>query len=153
LLSIFFLDNICNKCYYLQAMNRPYPFPQNGTGITMSSSQETDYYTVAQAAKVLAVSPSTIWRWIKADILPAYRVGPRKIRIKKEDLFTIITPAGAKEGNMEKLPKPIEPKATKQPQSLGKPLTFDDPLWKLVGAATEAQPTDSSKKHEYLAEA
>ncbi|MEA2638813.1 MAG: hypothetical protein QOF51_207 [Chloroflexota bacterium] len=29
----------------------------------------------------------------------------------------------------------------------------DDALWKLVGAATEAPPTDASRKHEYLAEA
>lgn len=75
----------------------------------MSSSQETDYYTVAQAAKVLDVSPSTIWRWIKAAKLPAYRVGARKIRIKKEELFTIITPARAKEVSMEKQPPTLQP--------------------------------------------
>lgn len=32
-------------------------------------------------------------------------------------------------------------------------LTRDDPLWELVGAATDAPPTDAAKKHEYLAEA
>ena len=32
-------------------------------------------------------------------------------------------------------------------------LTEDDPLWALVGSATDAKPSDASKKHEYLAEA
>ena len=32
-------------------------------------------------------------------------------------------------------------------------LTRDDPLWQLVGSATDASPTDAAKKHEYLAEA
>lgn len=35
----------------------------------------------------------------------------------------------------------------------GQPITKDDPLSKLVGSATNAQPTDASKIHEYLAEA
>jgi excisionase family DNA binding protein len=87
-------------------MNRPYPLQSTFKGITLTSSQESDYYTVAQAAKVLDVSPSTIWRWIKADILPAYRVGPRKIRIKKEELLSIITPARTKEVSMENPPLP-----------------------------------------------
>lgn len=34
-----------------------------------------------------------------------------------------------------------------------RPLTRDDPLWQLVGSATDAPPTDAAKKHEYLAEA
>ena len=54
---------------------------------------ERDYYTVAQAADVLNVSATTVWRWIKADLLPAYRAGPRNIRIKKEDLQTALSPA------------------------------------------------------------
>lgn len=35
----------------------------------------------------------------------------------------------------------------------GKPLTRNDPLWKLVGTAVAAAPTGATKKHEYLAEA
>ena len=34
-----------------------------------------------------------------------------------------------------------------------RPLTRNDPLWALVGSATDAPPTDSAKKHQYLAEA
>jgi excisionase family DNA binding protein len=52
-----------------------------------------EFYTVAQAARLLGVSPATVWRWIVAGKLPAYRVGPRRIRIRKEDLGRVITPA------------------------------------------------------------
>lgn len=52
-----------------------------------------DYYTVAEAAEVLGVSPSTIWRWIKSRRLPAYRVGPKNIRIEKTDVEAAIRPA------------------------------------------------------------
>ncbi len=54
---------------------------------------EGDYYTVAQAADILEVSATTVWRWIKADLLPAYRAGPKNIRIKKQDLERVVTPA------------------------------------------------------------
>src|SRR5437868_14347510 len=59
----------------------------------MAQADEREYYTVAQAAALLEVSPSTVWRWIKADRLPAYRAGPKNIRIKKEDLQNVIQPA------------------------------------------------------------
>lgn len=51
------------------------------------------YYTVAEAAQQLKVSHSTVWRWIEAGRLPAYRVGPKTIRIKERDLARIIAPA------------------------------------------------------------
>ena len=53
---------------------------------------ERSYYTVSEAAQLLEVSPSTVWRWIDAERLPAYRVGPKTIRIKKEDLSALVNP-------------------------------------------------------------
>ncbi len=47
---------------------------------------EMDYYTVAEAARLLRVSPPTIWRWIESGSLPALRVGKRAIRIRRKDL-------------------------------------------------------------------
>ena len=35
----------------------------------------------------------------------------------------------------------------------GRPTAPDDPLWNIVGMASSAEPTDASKKHEYLADA
>jgi|SRR6266536_2025291 len=59
----------------------------------MSHEVQRDFYSVPQAAKLLGVSPSTVWRWIEADKLSAYRVGPRNIRIKKQDLEKMVQPA------------------------------------------------------------
>lgn len=53
---------------------------------------ERDYYTVAEAAAVLDVSPSTVLRWIKAGRLPAQRVGPKTLRIRKQDVESMEQP-------------------------------------------------------------
>jgi excisionase family DNA binding protein len=55
-------------------------------------AKEPNYYTVGEAAKLLKVSPSTIWRWIDAGQLPAYRAGARTIRISAEDLLRFMRP-------------------------------------------------------------
>lgn len=55
---------------------------------------ERDYVRVAEAAKRLRVSQPTIWRWIKAGRLPAYRVGPKTIRIKVADLANVVQLVG-----------------------------------------------------------
>ncbi|HEY7062508.1 MAG TPA: helix-turn-helix domain-containing protein, partial [Chloroflexota bacterium] len=59
----------------------------------MAITEDGELYTVAQAARRLGVHPSTIWRWIDAERLPAYRVGPKNIRIKASDLERMVQPA------------------------------------------------------------
>lgn len=59
----------------------------------MKRTGERSFYTVTEAAQLLDVSPVTVWRWIEARRLPAYRVGPRRIRIRKEDLMAMVQPA------------------------------------------------------------
>ncbi len=48
----------------------------------------------------------------------------------------------------------VQPAATpRSRKSLGgRRLTHEDALWRLVGSASSAEPTDASKKHEYLAQ-
>lgn len=50
--------------------------------------------------------------------------------------------------------RPVRP-TSRKPASVprGKPTSADDPLWNIVGIASTAEPTDASKKHEYLADA
>jgi excisionase family DNA binding protein len=48
--------------------------------------------TVAEAASMLGVSPSTIWRWVDAGKLPAFRVGPKAIRIRRQDVEAAVRP-------------------------------------------------------------
>ncbi len=92
--------------------------------------------TVHEAAKLLKLNPITVRRFIAQGRLPAVRAG-KGVRVSKEAVDQFITP--------------VEPKPTKGVLS-GQPLTREDALWKLVGSATWAEPTDSSKKYEYLAE-
>jgi excisionase family DNA binding protein len=54
---------------------------------------EEQYLTVAEAAVLLKVSRSTLWRWIDQGDLPAYRLGRRRVLIRREDVEKLITPA------------------------------------------------------------
>jgi excisionase family DNA binding protein len=40
--------------------------------------------TVAEAADLLGVSPNTVYRWIASGAIPAWRVGPRFVRIPRK---------------------------------------------------------------------
>lgn len=96
--------------------------------------------TIPEAAQVMRVSPITVRRHIAQGEIEAVRVG-RGVRISKESL--------------ERFIKPVTP-AKRHPGSpapRGRALRYDDPLWRLVGSVTDARPTDSTKKYQYLAEA
>ncbi len=59
-------------------------------------TQEPEYCTVAEAATLFRVSKPTVWRWIASGRLPAVRVGPRLIRIRRVDLRQLDQPARAR---------------------------------------------------------
>jgi len=61
------------------------------------------FYTIQEAAKILRVSEGTVWRWIRDQKLPAYKVGDRAIRIKREDLSSVIRKIGAGTGAVEQV--------------------------------------------------
>lgn len=69
--------------------------------IIMTHTKQRDYYTVTEAAHMLDVSPSTIWRWIKQEKLPAYRVAEHTIRIKYADLERIVRPVQERDEHTE----------------------------------------------------
>src|SRR6266498_3229465 len=46
----------------------------------------TSYLTIDQAAREVGVHPSTIRRWVDSGLLTAYRLGPKRLRIKSSDL-------------------------------------------------------------------
>lgn len=66
----------------------------------MASVLDEETLTVPEAAELLKVSPSTLWRWIDRGDLPAYRVGRRRVRIKKSDVEDRLVSARA--------PRPIQ---------------------------------------------
>lgn len=54
---------------------------------------DEEYVTVGEAAALLRVAPSTIRRWIREGDVPAYRIGRRRVALKRDELSTLITPA------------------------------------------------------------
>jgi excisionase family DNA binding protein len=65
--------------------------PHQLSGIS-SLHQDLDLLTLPEAAALLKVSVVTLRRWIKQGRLPAYYVGPRKVRINRSDLSKAFTP-------------------------------------------------------------
>lgn len=59
----------------------------------MATVHEREFCTVTEAARVLDVSRTTVWRWIAEGRLPALRLGGRTIRIRKPDVEKMLRPA------------------------------------------------------------
>jgi excisionase family DNA binding protein len=54
---------------------------------------DEEFLTVAEAATLLRVAPSTIRRWIREGDVPAHRIGRRRVALRRADLARLITPA------------------------------------------------------------
>jgi excisionase family DNA binding protein len=93
--------------------------------------------TIDDTADVLKVSASSVRRFIADGRLPAVKVG-KSVRVRREAVEQMAQPAHLKARRERRRPRPM---------------TADDPMSKLVGSVTDAPPTDSSKKYEYLADA
>lgn len=72
-------------------------------------NNDLDLLTLDEAATMLKVSIVTLRRWIKQGRLPAYHVGPRKVRIKRRDLTKAFTPTMQEEVNAMPERIPIRP--------------------------------------------
>ena len=66
----------------------------------MVGVEDSDLLSIPEAAKALKVSVATVKRWISDGRLPAFRLGPRKMRIRQLDLEKVFTPVGVKEAAM-----------------------------------------------------
>ncbi len=115
-----------------------------------------DLLTVQETAELLRVSPATVRRYIASGALPARRVG-RNVRVEKDAAERFAQPYTngyhANGAITERQSPPEEPK--RQRSRKPRYLTYDDPIWSLVGIATgpEGEPTDVARnKHKYLAE-
>lgn len=51
----------------------------------MTNVKNQQYYSIYEIAKILKVAYLTVYRWIQADKLVAYKAG-KQYRITKEDL-------------------------------------------------------------------
>jgi excisionase family DNA binding protein len=86
---------------------------------------EEKYITIAEAAELLGVSRSTLWRWIDQGMLSAYRFGQRRVLIRQADLKELISPVreasparGAEGAGMTELER--------QRERLGRPLSTQE---------------------------
>jgi excisionase family DNA binding protein len=61
-------------------------------GLDAIMARETKYLTLSQAAERYGVSVRTLRRRIAEGRLPAYRVGPRSIRVAEGDLARLARP-------------------------------------------------------------
>jgi len=73
----------------------------------MIDATTADFVSVNEAAKRLHVSHPTVWRWIKSGRLPAYRVGPKTIRVKLADLDRVVRPATVAREDMTSMTQPV----------------------------------------------
>ncbi len=80
-----------------------------------SAVADRDYYTIREAAAVLNVSAPTVWRWVTAGKLPAYRVGQRSIRIRQCDAEALRIGTPSTQSASEPLPV-LEPPAPLTPE-------------------------------------
>jgi excisionase family DNA binding protein len=53
------------------------------------------WVSLADAAEHVGVTTRTLRRWIAAGTLPAYRVGPRLVRVNLDDLEELMRPIAA----------------------------------------------------------
>jgi excisionase family DNA binding protein len=51
-----------------------------------------EYVTVTEAAALLDVSPSTVWRWIERGDLSAFRKGRRRVLLRQDDVRRAVRP-------------------------------------------------------------
>lgn len=65
----------------------------------MATIIETDFLTVREAAAALGVPQSAVRRWIARGDLPAYRVGQRRLAVRRADLTRLRIPAQAVQGD------------------------------------------------------
>ena len=53
-----------------------------------------DFVTIEQAARLLGVSATTVWRLIRDGSLPATRIGRKLLRVRQRDLASVVTRVG-----------------------------------------------------------
>jgi len=76
-----------------------------------SLDHESDLLTTAEVAQMLKVSPITIARWKKRGLLLAYKLGPRAVRYRRQDVAALAQPVvvAVADPDQDRLPAPRPP--------------------------------------------
>ncbi len=83
----------------------------------MATTATDDYVTVREAAGILRVGQSTIRRWIREERVPAYRLGQRRVLLKRAELSRLLSPAHAKQESSEE--RILVPRLTREERARG----------------------------------
>jgi excisionase family DNA binding protein len=67
-----------------------------------SNDVRYDLKSAKEAAEYLRVSEATVWRYVAQDIVPAYRVGKKRVWFKRTDLDGLLKPLRGKEPKVSK---------------------------------------------------
>lgn len=73
--------------------------PGKAEGETGQEFLYDDLTSTRDAARLLRISESTVWRWINQDIVPSYRVGRKRVWLRRSELEKLIKPARKKAGD------------------------------------------------------
>jgi excisionase family DNA binding protein len=116
---------------------------QRPSGTRLMNS-DLDLLTFGEAAKLLKVSIVTLRRWIKQGRLPAYHVGPRKVRIKRCDLTKAFTPTYQEEVSTMPERIPSRPLTNEEVRQGLAALKEADAVIEAIRERRGGQPLDSS---------
>jgi excisionase family DNA binding protein len=106
--------------------------------------RELDLLTLTEAATLLKVSVVTLRRWIKQGRLPAYHVGPRKVRINRRDLTKAFTPTMQEKVSAMPERIPIRPLTDAEVRAGLAALKEADAVIEAIRERRGGQPLDSS---------
>ena len=65
--------------------------------VAKRSEDLEDLLSVAEAAELLRVSVSTVWRWIREDRLTSCRVGEKRVRVRRKDALKLVVEKGRRQ--------------------------------------------------------
>ena len=57
-----------------------------------SADVRYDLKSAKEAAEYLRISEATVWRYVDQDLIPAYRLGPKRVWFKRSDLDRLLEP-------------------------------------------------------------
>jgi excisionase family DNA binding protein len=72
-----------------------------------SNDVRYDLKSAKEAADYLRVSEATMWRYVAKDIVPAYRVGRKRVWFKRSDLDGLLKPLRGREPRVSKTDKAL----------------------------------------------
>jgi excisionase family DNA binding protein len=64
----------------------------------MNATSFDDLISVREAAQLLRVSESTVWRWISDGTIRSHRVGKKRVYLKRSELERVVSPAPRRGG-------------------------------------------------------